>query len=93
MARFIVVIQNRSGLLVKILRWFLLLKRKFITLTIFIVQNAPKVTMDSIVQTVVKHATIRYVDDMKEIVQMDVLKGSKDISVLTQVYIILKSIL
>lgn len=93
MPRFIVVIQNRSGLLVKILRWFLLLKRKFITLTIFIVQNAPKVTMDSIVQTVVKHATIRYVDDMKEIVQMDVLKGSKDISVLTQVYIILKSIL
>lgn len=76
MPRFIIVVQNRSGLLVKILRWFLLLKRKFITLTIFIFQNAPKVTMDMIVYTVVKHATIRYVDDLKEIVQTDVLKGS-----------------
>ena len=35
MPRFIIVVQHRLGLLVKILRWFLLLKRKFITLTIF----------------------------------------------------------
>jgi hypothetical protein len=39
------------------------------------------VTMDLNVQTVVIHATVLCVDDLKEIVHMDVLKASKDIIV------------
>jgi hypothetical protein len=35
---------------------------------------------------VVEHATILYVSDLKEIAHMDVLKASKDTSVLSQVF-------
>ena len=41
--------------------------------------------MDLIVLTVVIHATVICVNDLKEIVHMDVSKASKDISVLSQV--------
>jgi hypothetical protein len=34
----------------------------------------------------VEHATILYVSDLKEIAHMDVLKASKDTSVLSQVF-------
>ena len=39
------------------------------------------VTMDLIVQTVVIHATVLYVNDLQEIVQMDALKATQDTSV------------
>ena len=48
------------------------------------VKNVQLVTMALIVQTVVEHATILYVSDLKEIAHMDVLKASKDTSVLSQ---------
>jgi multidrug transporter EmrE-like cation transporter len=49
--------------------------------------------MDLNVRSVVIHATVICVNDMKEIVHMDVLKVSKDTSVFPQVFEILFSIL
>ena len=49
-------------------------------------QNAPEVSMDLIVQLFVIHATLLYVNDLKEIVQMAVLKATQDTSVFSQVF-------
>jgi hypothetical protein len=43
------------------------------------------VNMDLIVQTIVIHVAVLYVNDLKEIVHMDVLKGSQDTCVFPQV--------
>jgi hypothetical protein len=51
-----------------------------------ILQNAQMVIMDLIVYNVVIHALLLCVNHLKEIAHMDVLKASKDISVLSQVF-------
>ena len=51
-----------------------------------IFQNAPVVTMAVIVNIFVGYALIALVKDMKDVVHMDVLKGSTASSVKHQVY-------
>jgi hypothetical protein len=65
---------------------FFLVKNNSLYKLSSVFQNAPEVSMDLIVQLFVIHATLLYVNDLKEIVQMAVLKATQDTSVFSQVF-------